>query len=318
MSRVPATERKPDSAWALVSHLDELEDLPLVWETTETRIVAIDSEKGGVGKTAMTTGLAACAGAAQIRDRESRKLRPVRVLVIDLDPRATASHELGAPTNPDDEDEVTPEFSVNDVLYIDDNDPSDPTGLAADAIMPAGEDWPDNVHLLSAERALGNREADPKGWENRLRLSLVGVADQYDLILMDLPPRPGGKLITAALMTATHVLLPATLEKDGYDGVKQALKTITKVRKSNGMPPLPIVGIVRNIIRPRTNEGSLWDQKLQDVFGDMVLTDAAVPARILRQEARTARVPYTAGTGPDARLLHKSYTSVLNHIGKAG
>jgi chromosome partitioning protein len=44
------------------------------------------SEKGGVGKTSITNGLAAVAGD-----------RGMRVLVVDLDLRATASVELGLP-----------------------------------------------------------------------------------------------------------------------------------------------------------------------------------------------------------------------------
>lgn len=311
MSSDLTAERGPDGVWRVIADLEQAQDVDLVWHSGPTPIVAVDSEKGGVGKTALVNGLAARAGAAGLK-----------TLVIDLDPRATASHELGAPTNnPDDPDEVTPPFSVNDLLYVDpsDKDPGDPTGIAADAIIPAGEGWPDSVHLLSSERALGNREPDnTTGWENRLRLSLIGVADRYDLVLMDLPPRAGGKLVAAALLAATHALLPTTLDQDGYDGVKQALTTIRKVRRSNGMPALPIIGIVRNIVGRRTNIAAMWDQRLTAEYGDLVLADAAVPGRVLRQESRTARVPYTAGSGRDAILLGRGYTRVLNHIGKAG
>ena len=290
--------------------LRRLGDSPveLVWAPRHRPVItAIISEKGGVGKTALTTGLAATAAELGMR-----------VLVIDLDGRATATNELGV------ED---PAFSVNDLLYIDasDRNPVDPRGLAAEAILPAGPGWPETVQLISAERALANREADnTSGMEHRLRLSLEGVADRFDLVLIDVPPRPGGKLTVAAILAATQALLPSTLDEDGYIGARDALVSIRRARLNHGMPPLPVVGILRNIVdRRRTGLGEMYDQKFETEWpqdaqdGVRLLDDVAVPRYVVRQEARSAQIPFTAARTPEAEMIRRAYRLTLNHMAKA-
>jgi chromosome partitioning protein len=289
--------------------LRRLGDAPVELEWAPQRqpvITAIISEKGGVGKTALTTGLAATAAE-----------KGLRVLVIDLDGRATATNELGV---------EAPDFSVNDLLFIDaaDQNPIDPRGLAADAVLPSGEGWPDNVQLIAAERALANRESDnTSGMEHRLRLSLEGVADQYDLVLIDVPPRPGGKLTVAAILAATQAIIPSTLDEDGYIGARDALVSIRRARLNHGMQPLPVVGVLRNIVdRRRTGLGELYDQKLatewpQDAPDSVrLLDDVAVPRYVIRQEARSAQIPYTSAKSTEAEMIRRAYRLTLNHMSK--
>ncbi|MFE7530058.1 AAA family ATPase [Kitasatospora sp. NPDC057542] len=64
-----------------------------------SRVIAVYSEKGGVGKSALAAGLAAAA-----------RKRNLDVVAGDLDPRDTFTAELGIP-----EDEA-PAFSMNDLL----------------------------------------------------------------------------------------------------------------------------------------------------------------------------------------------------------
>lgn len=295
-------------AFELLRQLVKEEKVKLDWNPqTKTIVVVVSSEKGGVGKTSVVNALAAVMGAAGFR-----------VLVIDLDPRATATEELGI---------ENPEFSVNDLLYVnhEDNDPPNIRGMAEQAILPAGEGWPETVHVLAAERALGHRESDPTaGLEQRLKLALEGVAEGYDIILVDVPPRPGGRLVAAALVAATHALLPATLDEDGYIGVRDALLSIARTRTSIGLPPLTIVGIVRNIVdRRRTGLAELYDGKLaqeypatDDLTKGQLLADVAIPKYVVRQEARSACIPFTAANSPEAELLERACIKVLNHISR--
>ncbi|MEV0732335.1 ParA family protein [Polymorphospora sp. NPDC050346] len=299
-----------------------VDNFELRWDPrTETIVLIVFSEKGGVGKTALVVALATVMA-------ENGKT----VLVIDLDPRATATNELGIDT---------PEWSVNDLLYIDPDDPApvSPRGLAAQAILPSGEDWPDNIHVLAAERALGHRESDQTpGMENRLALALEGVAEKYHLVLIDVPPRPGGKLVAAAVQAATHALLPGTLEEDGYIGVRDAVVSIRRSRLTNGRPLVPIVGVLRNIVdRRKTGITDLYDEKFgqewpanstarcddcQKTPTDPVtcphvprlIDGAAVPKYVVRQESRAARVPFTGAGTPEAARLQQACVKILNHI----
>ncbi|MBO0871951.1 MAG: ParA family protein [Pseudonocardia sp.] len=272
-------------------------DVSLEWTARRTVILAIDSEKGGVGKTALAGGLAGVAGE-----------HGLPVLAIDLDPRATLTAELDA--------ERTGDYTVNDLLY---QDPSGPVtqlrGLAADAIRPAGIAWPRSVKVIAAERALAHRESDPTAnLENRLKVALHGVADDFALILLDLPPRAGGKLVGAGLLAATHVIFPGTLNEDGYIGVRDAMHTVEVIRTTDP-EPAEIVGVLRNVVDRETQLARTYDEKLRAEHGDLVM-DVAVPRRVVREEARTACVPITAA-GPTGRAVTNAYIHVLNRVGKA-
>lgn len=270
----------------------------LSWSSSGTAILAVDSEKGGVGKTGLVGGLLAVAGAGGLP-----------VLGIDLDPRATLTAELDALE--------TGEYTVNDLLYVDPNATTAPPlrGLAEQAIRTAGPAWPDTVHVLAAERALAHRESDvTANLENRLKVALQGVAERYSLVVIDLPPRAGGKLVGAGLLAATHGLFPATLDEDGYIGLRDALRTVEITTAADPEPMRPL-GIVRNIVDRETQLGRTYDEKLAGEYGELLL-DVAVPKRVIRSESRTACVPITAASGPQVRPLLNAYTLLLNRIGQ--
>lgn len=277
-------------------------EITLAWNPDGPVVLAIDSEKGGVGKSGLAGGLIAVMAASGRH-----------VLGIDLDPRATLTEELGAEEG---------DYSVNDLLYEDrETDPDELpelSGLAAQALRTASEAWGDNVRVLAAERALANRETDntTPDLEHRLRISLEGVAEQFDLVVIDLPPRAGGKLVGAGLVAATHVLFPGTLNADGLIGVRDAMRTYKFMARTNPNK-LRKVGVLRNIVEPRTKLAKYYDDQFTEEFGQEVL-DVAVPKRVIRQEARGACVPITAAADKaDAKDLINSYTHVLNMVGRA-
>ena len=68
--------------------------------TAEPNSVAQCGEKGGTGKSSLTNGLAAVAGD-----------RGMRVVVCDVDPRATATDELGVKVGKQ-------TLTLNDLLYM--------------------------------------------------------------------------------------------------------------------------------------------------------------------------------------------------------
>lgn len=283
------------NAWEILERQLPL-DVTLRWSPGSPVVLVVDSEKGGVGKTGIAGGLLAVAAAAG-----------KRVLGIDLDPRASLTAELDA------EDA---EFSANDLLYADPSqEPVAVRGLAGDVVTPAAGGWnPDLVHVIAAERALAHREADtttPR-LEERLRLALVGVAEKYDLVVIDLPPRAGGRLIRAGLDAATHGLLPSTLDEDGFVGATDAMKSI-RFHQAATDRPFDVVGVVRNIVDRPTNLARIHDTKLAEEFGSQLL-DVVVPKRVIRQEARSARVPITAASGADARAMVGAYTLILNRV----
>lgn len=291
------------SAWAALERQQQAGPVPLRWpDDLGTVVLAIDSEKGGVGKSSLAGGLVAVMAAAG-HD----------VLAVDLDPRATLTAELDA---------ATPEGAaalpgVNDLLFEDqDRDPGELPelrGLAEQAVRPAGPQWGNRVQVLAAERALAHRESDlsTPNLEHRLALALDGVKDRFRLVVIDLPPRAGGKLVGAGLLAATHVLFPGTLDADGLIGVQDARKTAQRISRAHPATLRP-VGVLRTSIEPRTKLAALSDQRFLDTFDDVL--DIVVPKRIVRREARTACVPITTAPTRDTHDLTTAYTLVLNTI----
>lgn len=134
--------------------------------------MALVNQKGGVGKTATTLGIA-----SSIRHGGGK------VLVIDMDPQANATSGLGV--------DITSEtLTVGDAMA------AGAAGVAADAITSTI--WGDGVACIPADVHLAEREQETgvKGHEFRLRRSLEGI-DGFDLVLIDCQPSVG-ELVTNA------------------------------------------------------------------------------------------------------------------------
>jgi chromosome partitioning protein len=264
-----------------------------------TPLVCVEySEKGGVGKTSITTGVAAAAAE-----------RGMKVIVVDGDPRGSATDELGVA--------VTPEtLTLNDLLFIpSEGDPADPADAIGDVLQPAGESWPGNVRVIAAERQLAHRETDPNPFEGRLARGLEALRGEVDLVLCDTPPRAGGKLVGTLLRAGHAVLIPATLTTDGFAGVEQAKRSMRLMRQ-NGNAHLRYSGIVRSIV-PRDGDrravNDQIDRELDEAYPGEVL---AIQIRhyAIREEARYASVPITRAPGREAKILAGLYGELLDHM----
>lgn len=248
------------------------------------RIVAVCNQKGGVGKTTLVSGL------AEVFSQVLNK----RVLVIDADPQANTSSALGIDQ---------PELTLNDVMY---GDPDDNRiihpGVAADAIMEAGEAWQPRaernedyqpVHAIAAEDNLAGREQDTMmARERRLKTSLRGVAEQYDMVLIDCPPSLG-LLTINALAAATHALLVTEPRISSVDGLKKISKTIGDIQREEINTDLGVAGVVINRVRKGRSDQAHWISQVQDLFGELVL-EPVLPDREIFAQAQAAQTPLRA------------------------
>ncbi|NKS92687.1 AAA family ATPase [Rhodococcus hoagii] len=189
-------------------------------------VVALANQKGGVGKTAITLGIASAASAAG-----------VPTLVVDMDPQGNSTTGLGVTTS---------EFTANDVLYADER------GIAADAIIETS--WP-NVSVIPADLSLAQRDADQQlGAEMRLRKALDSpdLSERFGLVLVDCQPSVG-KLVSNALIAATGVLIVTEPSIDASAGVANIMDTIETVREHYN-PELEVLGVVLNKVPPRSRK----------------------------------------------------------------
>src|SRR6478752_4291152 len=143
---------------------------------SQTRVLAVTNQKGGVAKTTTVASLgAALAELGQ------------RVLLVDLDPQACLTFSLGI--DPEDL-----ELSVHHVLT---------KGLDPSEVILETED---GVDLMPATIELARAEADlltRTGREYVIRSAIESLEDsdlEYDWVLLDCPPSLG--VLTVAALTA--------------------------------------------------------------------------------------------------------------------
>jgi chromosome partitioning protein len=220
-----------------------------------TTTIAVTNQKGGVGKTTTVVSLgAALAEAGQ------------RVLLVDVDPQGSLTFSLGI--DPEDL-----ELTVAEVLLG--------TKQADDAIVITDDGMhllPANITLTQAEESLVGRT----GREQRLRVALDKVADDYDWILIDCPPTLG-VLTVGALSAAQQVLIPLQAETLSHRGVGQLLDTIHDVRQFIN-PKLEIMGVLPTMFDGRTRHAQTVLQAIGDTYGLPVVTPP-IPKTIRFAEA---------------------------------
>ena len=223
------------------------------------RKIALANNKGGSGKTTTTVNLAA-----------SLSERGIRVLVVDLDPQASATTWLGGR-----------ESSVGLVEYS-------AGGIrVSELVKPSTAP---GVDLIPASSSLV-----PSSEETEIRTGLAIVRafrrlpDSWDLILVDTPPTLG-YLSLAPLVACDYVVIPVEAHALAMPGVASVVASIERARRHVN-PRLELLGIVACRVNPTSHVRDVVTQ-LRARFGAVVL-DQSVREAIRVAEAPAFRLPIT-------------------------
>jgi chromosome partitioning protein len=224
------------------------------------KVIALVNQKGGVGKTTVTLGLASAAWAAGHR-----------ILVIDLDPQGSSTWVLG----------TDPNKVVMSSAELLDKQP------AADAIIPST--WGDEVELIPASKRLQAREI---GRPRRLRKSIAGLAAKYDAVLIDCPPSLGNLTTNglAAADLAVIVVEPSALSLRGIGAVADLIDEVWDEHN----PELELAGVIVNRVPGVSNEADRRYEELTRMVGEKALWEPVVPQRVILNEAIGERFPIHA------------------------
>jgi chromosome partitioning protein len=154
-------------------------------------VLAVQNFKGGVGKSTLTCHIA-----------QYLALKGYRVAIIDCDSQASSTTVFGF--NPDididDDHTLLPFFWHGGEATLD--YAIRPTAWAGIDLTPA------NLGLYQAESEAAARMKGRPELLDRLRNGIAGIADQYDVVLLDPPPALG--MISLAVLRAANALLIPT------------------------------------------------------------------------------------------------------------
>jgi len=243
-------------------------------------ITAIGNQKGGVGKTSTTLGLAAALSAFGRH-----------VLVLDIDAQANATSTLDA----------AGEYDMYDVLS------SDEPGTLGQAIVETA--WT-GISAVPGSKQLTRIESESMLTpELRLKAAAWEVKElaDFDDILIDLPPALG-RLTLNGLIFADRVVVVTEPAAYSVEAVGKFLETVSAVKRSPHLNPgLRFAGVVVNKAHtPLTNEHTFQLGELKEAFGDQ-LRMPLLPRRAAVEDAASSHQPITNLPGPGATTMSQLY-----------
>ena len=243
------------------------------------QVVAVANRKGGTGKTTVCVNLASeLAASGQ------------RVLVVDLDTQGHCAIGLGAgraaPGTP----------GVHQVLA--DGAPGMDAVIRASSVP--------GVWLAPADTHFEHGRVHAAGDALRAALTSPGMAERFDVVLIDTPPSLDALLI-AALSAADRLLVPFVPHPLSFDGVRQLARLVFAV-VSRRNPGLRILGFVPVMAASHVRQHRALQAQVGQDFG---------AARLLPPVRMDIRLAEAFGAGLPVRLYAPSSRAADDFTGLA-
>lgn len=249
------------------------------------QVLAVTNFKGGSGKTTTSAHLA-----------QYLALQGYRVLAVDLDPQASLSALLG----------VLPELDVasNQTLYAAIRYDQDRRALS-EVIRPTYFDGldlvPGNLELMEFEHTTPKALSSGGGetlFFARVAEALDGVADNYDVVVIDCPPQLGF-LTLSGLCAATAMIVTVHPQMLDISSMSQFLlmtrDLLGVVREAGGDLKYDFVRYLLTRFEPQDAPQTKVAALLRNLFDDHVLTNPMVKSAAVSDAGLTKQTLYEIG-----------------------
>jgi chromosome partitioning protein len=200
------------------------------------KTIAIYHNKGGVGKTTVSTNLAA-----------ALSKKGYRVLLIDLDAQANSTFATGlVKFQFEEEDDLRDRNVCHLISSADTNFIHEIVRKSQYFSDPEISVIPAHINLIDKQGELTTIMAS----RSRLSEKLKRVENNYDVVIIDTPPSRD-IYAEVALLTADYLIIPSDLKpfaNQGLPTVKNFIKSINENRRALGKQPIGLIGVLASKI----------------------------------------------------------------------
>lgn len=232
------------------------------------KVICVTNQKGGVGKTTTAVNL------SYYLAKDKKK-----TLLIDFDPQGNATSGLGIEKT----NKKALGATMTEVILG--------ASSMAEAIRPTKYK---NFDLAPATPELANAEVEITSMQRkfvRLRDAVRMVAENYDFIIIDLPPSLS-LLTVNGMIASDYLLLPVQTEFYALEGVAQLLESMKLVMKQAN-PNLRLLGVVATMYDKRTSLSAQVFSEIKKYFKNLTFK-TTIPRNVRVAEAPSHGVPVGA------------------------
>ena len=232
------------------------------------KVICVTNQKGGVGKTTTAVNLSYYLA----KDK-------FKTLLVDFDPQGNATSGLGIEKNDAEQLGTT----MTEVVL----------GVASMKSCIRATKYK-RFDLAPATPELANAEVEITNQQKkftRLRDAINSVKDDYDYVIIDLPPSLS-LLTVNGMIASNYLLLPVQTEFYALEGVAQLLESMKLVMKQAN-PGLKLLGVVATMYDKRTSLSTQVFKEIKKYFKNLAF-ETIIPRNVRVAEAPSHGVPVGA------------------------